>query len=227
MYKSLERGPVELRPFVEECSNLVSIESTNKIRAIKYGRRPNINMPRYLDFLQWVHISTLEAFWAPAQTWSGRVFRKLSLESGHPIARFIPGRCFLRGILFRLNGYCFERASVINQRRKERSIARASVFPTSSRSRENRSINFSVPGEALRESSLRMMSIWRQSTTTASITSEIVAHVDAVLHYLLMEKGYAGAARLSTLLRNSQCKTVHQSQRPCPLLIRLLLRGLP
>ena len=88
MDKKLERCPVELRPFFEECSNLVSIESTNKIRAIKYGRRPNINMPRHLDFLQWIHISTLEAFWAPARTLSHRFFLKLSSESGHPIARF-------------------------------------------------------------------------------------------------------------------------------------------
>ena len=211
MYKSLERGPVELLPFFEECSNLVSIESTNKIRAMQYGRRPNINMPRYLDFLQWVHISTLEAFWAPAQTWSGRVFRKLSLESGHPIARFIPGRCFLRGKLFRLNGYCFDRASVVNQRRKERlHIYRASLglpnFFTQSGEQVHKLLRSGrdPEGTVLADDVelAAQLADYRVNTT-----SEIAAHVDAVLHYLLMEKGYAGAARLSTLLRNSQCRT--------------------
>ena len=207
MDKKLERCPVELRPFFEECSNLVSIESTNKIRAIKYGRRPNINMPRHLDFLQWIHISTLEAFWAPARTLSHRFFLKLSSESGHPIARFIPGRRFLRGILFRLNGYCFERAHVINQRRKERlrlyreSLGLPNFFPQSDKQVHKILRSGGVLEGAVLADDIDLAA--QIDDYRVNTTSEIVAHVDAVLHYLLMEEGYTGAARLSTLLRNS------------------------
>ena len=58
MYKSLERGPVELRPFVEECSNLVSIESTNKIRAIKVrtqAQHKYASIPRFLAVGSYFH----------------------------------------------------------------------------------------------------------------------------------------------------------------------------